>query len=319
MVFADSGNGYGYLTFTPSLAQTGSKSVSLVAVDRAYPADSSGESYIVFNVGQRNVAPILDPIGPRSTVEAITLQFLVTASDSNATTPIIEAFDMPANASLVSIAVGQSRFTFLPSYTQAGVYSVLFRARDGQGLVDSERVAITVIEAGNQRPHWASTFPTETINQSAFGTAYSLHVWATDVDNATLTLSVPNRPRNATFVDSLNKAGLFRFAPDATQKDSVYNVRFVVSDGVLADTGMVIFKVIVFVRGDVNADRVIDVFDMTYLIDYIFSGGPTPLPVEESGNVDGVYYPPNGTYLIDVFDLTYLLDYIFSGGPPPPP
>jgi hypothetical protein len=69
-----------------------------------------------------------------------------------------------------------------------------------------------------------------------------------------------------------------------------------------------------FTRGEVNADGVIDVFDLTYLIAYIFSGGPPPLPVAEAGNVDG---DPDST--IDVFDLIYLIAYIFSGGPIPPP
>lgn len=74
------------------------------------------------------------------------------------------------------------------------------------------------------------------------------------------------------------------------------------------------FMMPAFTRGDVNIDGVIDVFDMTYLLDYIFSDGPPPLPVAEAGNVDG---DPAG--MIDVFDLTYLIDYIFSGGPAPPP
>lgn len=69
-----------------------------------------------------------------------------------------------------------------------------------------------------------------------------------------------------------------------------------------------------FTRGDVNADGVTDVFDVAYLIDYVFSGGPSPLPVAESGNVDG-----DAEGIVDVFDLTYLIDYVFSGGPPPPP
>jgi hypothetical protein len=74
------------------------------------------------------------------------------------------------------------------------------------------------------------------------------------------------------------------------------------------------FMTPLFIRGDINADGVIDVFDMTYLLDYIFSDGPPPLPVAEAGNVNA---SPDG--MIDVFDLTYLIDYIFSGGPAPPP
>ena len=315
MTFADSGNGSAIVSFTPDFTQVLTYNVTFRAIDRFYTADSSGPATVAFIVGTRNVAPVLDPIGPRSTVEGNTLQFLVTASDSNGTTPVIEAFSMPANASLVSISAGQSRFTFLPSYIQAGIYSVLFRARDGQGLVDSERVAITVIEAGNQRPRWTSLFPIDTVGLSVYGT-YSLHVRATDADNPILTLSVLNRPRNATFVDSGNSGGLFAFAPDPTQADSVYNVRFVASDGSLADTAKVIFKMIAFDRGDVNMDGEYDVFDVIYLIEYTFSGGPAPLPVLESGDVALL---DKDQVIIDVFDLLYLIDYVFSGGPAPPP
>ncbi len=69
-----------------------------------------------------------------------------------------------------------------------------------------------------------------------------------------------------------------------------------------------------FTRGDVNLDGAIDVFDSAYLIEFIFSGGPEPMPVAEAGNVDG-----DPDHIIDVFDLVYLLEYTFSGGPPPPP
>ncbi|MBI5868712.1 MAG: IPT/TIG domain-containing protein [candidate division Zixibacteria bacterium] len=69
-----------------------------------------------------------------------------------------------------------------------------------------------------------------------------------------------------------------------------------------------------FTRGDVNLDGSIDVFDSAYLIEFIFSGGPSPLPVDEAGNVDG-----DPDHIIDVFDLVYLLEYTFSGGPAPPP
>jgi len=62
--------------------------------------------------------------------------------------------------------------------------------------------------------------------------------------------------------------------------------------------------------GDVNADNLgPDVSDLTFLIDYIFRGGPPP-PVIEAGNVDGV----SG---ITIADITYMVAYLFKGGPTP--
>jgi len=69
-----------------------------------------------------------------------------------------------------------------------------------------------------------------------------------------------------------------------------------------------------------NADGVIgpsgplDVADVTYLVAYLFTGGPEPSCVDE-GNVDGLVGPGGP---IDVADLTYLVAYLFTGGPEPP-
>ncbi len=65
------------------------------------------------------------------------------------------------------------------------------------------------------------------------------------------------------------------------------------------------------IRGDVDGSGAIDVGDLTYLVAYLFQGGPEP-PCLEEGDVDA-----SGS--IDVGDLTYLVAYLFQGGPAPPP
>lgn len=62
--------------------------------------------------------------------------------------------------------------------------------------------------------------------------------------------------------------------------------------------------------GDINGDgEGPNVSDMTYLVSYLFSGGPEP-PSLWAADVNGV--PP-----INVSDMTYLIAYLFSGGPAP--
>lgn len=67
------------------------------------------------------------------------------------------------------------------------------------------------------------------------------------------------------------------------------------------------------IRGNVDGDAgdKVNVSDLTYLVSYLFKGGPEP-PCFEEGDVNG-----HGT--INVSDLTYLVSYLFKGGPAPPP
>ena len=61
--------------------------------------------------------------------------------------------------------------------------------------------------------------------------------------------------------------------------------------------------------GDANADAVVDISDVVYLIAYIFSGGLAPSPLlAGDANCDSA---------VDISDAVYLIAYIFSGGATP--
>jgi len=64
-------------------------------------------------------------------------------------------------------------------------------------------------------------------------------------------------------------------------------------------------------RGNIDGDVSdgIDISDLVYLVDYMFSGGVEPGCPNEA-NVDA-------TGELDISDLVYLVDYMFSGGPAP--
>jgi hypothetical protein len=81
-------------------------------------------------------------------------------------------------------------------------------------------------------------------------------------------------------------------------------------------------------RGDVNASDTLDlpsldVSDLVYLINYLYKGGPAPLPFADQGNVDGKgpYGGPVDTACpknnVDLQDVYYLINYIYKGGPAP--
>ncbi len=60
--------------------------------------------------------------------------------------------------------------------------------------------------------------------------------------------------------------------------------------------------------GDVNSDGAADLVDVTYLIDYLYSGGPPPI-LSEIGNVDGY-----GS--INLLDITSYISFLLYGGNP---
>ena len=68
------------------------------------------------------------------------------------------------------------------------------------------------------------------------------------------------------------------------------------------------------IRGNVDGDvsQVVDISDLVYLVDFMFTSGPAPICSVEA-NIDADI---NGN--IDISDLVYLVDFMFTDGPPPP-
>jgi len=64
-------------------------------------------------------------------------------------------------------------------------------------------------------------------------------------------------------------------------------------------------------RGDVDFDGQVDISDLTYLISYLFIGGPPPQPIQLSGEMDCA--DP-----VDISDLTALIGNLFISLAPSP-
>ena len=63
------------------------------------------------------------------------------------------------------------------------------------------------------------------------------------------------------------------------------------------------------IRGDANGDRTVNVGDGVYIINYIFKGGPAPVPpAAGDANCDG---------LTNIGDAVFIINFIFKGGPAP--
>jgi len=64
-----------------------------------------------------------------------------------------------------------------------------------------------------------------------------------------------------------------------------------------------------YLLGDVNLDRVIDLADVVYLINYLYRNGPEPsISILGDANRDDV---------IEIGDVVLLINYLYRGGPPP--
>ncbi len=61
--------------------------------------------------------------------------------------------------------------------------------------------------------------------------------------------------------------------------------------------------------GDSNNDGAVDISDLVWIVDFIFTGGSAPLPNLLSGDM-------NCDASVDITDLVWIVDFIFTGGPP---
>lgn len=181
-----------------------------------------------------NAAPVLDPIGPKAVDEGLNLNFIVTASDADGTTPtLFTSTPLPGTAAFTDNGNGTGEFDWTPGFADAGVYQVTFFATDD---IDTtfEVVDITINEAGNQPPVLDSIGP-KVVQE---GDTLIFVVTASDPDGDTPTLSATNVPVNATFNDNLNGTGTFNFQP-VTDQAGIYNVTFKAFDGIQVDSEIV--------------------------------------------------------------------------------
>ncbi|MCK4416859.1 MAG: Ig-like domain-containing protein [Candidatus Latescibacteria bacterium] len=165
-------------------------------------------------------------------------------------------------------------------------------------------------------PHIVSTIP----EQNELNVPDSTDISATfDLDMDEITINNSTFVVNAQFTglhqgtityDSLTKTAMLD--PDSNfAGGEVVNVVLTTDiqslEGIPLDSSYAWSFTIMVDRGDCNGDRVIDIGDVVYLVNYLYKSGPNP-PESGDVNCDGV---------IDLGDVVYLINYLFKGGPPP--
>ncbi len=233
-IFVDNGDGTGTFDWTPGFTDAGTYSVTFFA-DDGLALDSEVVAIDVLESG--NQPPVLDPIGAQTGTEDVQLLFSVTASDPDATIPALGAADLPTGAIFVDNGDGTGTFDWTPGFTDAGTYNVTFFASDGV-LADSEIVAITINDVGNQPPVLDSIGPQTT----AEAVQLLFTVTASDVDGTIPTLAATGLPTGALFVDNGDGSGTFDWTPDPVSAGT-YDVTFSATDGLASDSEVVTITV----------------------------------------------------------------------------
>ncbi len=210
------------LSYTPDPRYTGTDSFTFKVNDGL--ADSAPAT-VSIAINPVNHRPALTVPAAQTINEGQELSFTVSATDIDAgQTLTFSATGLPGGATFTPTSNTTARFTWTPSFTQAGSYTVSFRVTDNgvPALADTKTVAITVNDV-NRAP--VLTVPgAQTI---AAGQNVSFTVSAVDPDiGQTVVLSAEDLPPGATF----NLASrLFSWTPTAPQAGT-YTVTFKATD-----------------------------------------------------------------------------------------
>lgn len=174
--------------------------------------------------------------------------------------------------------------------------STLFSVIVSDGSLDDTVVVSIDVDHSNDAPEIVQ----EDAADIRSGLGFQFCPQITDPDDTLHTIEYIEHPDWLEIVDDCLSGN----APFELSTDSV---TVIVQDYCGADT--MSFEIATHMCGDVNRDGEIDIDDVVYLIDYIFTSGPEPLPMD-SGNIDC-----EGE--IDIDDVVMEIAYIFAGGTAP--
>ena len=204
-------------TWTPSSTQGGNYQVAF-SVSDGLLSDSETITITVNNV---NHAPVLSPVGNRTTYEGSALVYTISATDPDGDPLAYSSSPVPSGASFTP---GTRTFSWTPTYTQAGKYWVNYTVTDGS-LRATENTTITVINTN--RPPVLSPIGGKTVSE---GSNLAFTVSGSDPDGDSLTYFTGVLPSGSSFTPATRT---FSWTPAYGQAGS-YQVIFAVSDGVLS-------------------------------------------------------------------------------------
>ncbi|HLA38462.1 MAG TPA: putative Ig domain-containing protein, partial [Candidatus Glassbacteria bacterium] len=227
----------GAITWTPGLLQAGGYTLTCGVNDGNFQDTKK----LKISVLEKDIDPVLTPIGNLSVSEGSLLSVTFEAEDASGESISFSASGLPSGAKLFA----RGLLTYKPGYDTDGVYPVTITVTDASGNTDQETLNLTVVDV-NRRPEL------DVSNQKTDeARALNFTVKATDPDSDPLTLTAGNLPTGASFNAS---SGAFSWTPTLTQSGN-YTVLFTASDGKAGgvDSANVVLSV-----GNVNLPPEID-------------------------------------------------------------
>jgi hypothetical protein len=211
------------------------------------------------NVIRENAAPAINITGANSVSEGQELTLNLTATDPDNSggtqndTLAISVENPPANSTFQDQGNGTAVFKFTPDFTQAGQYTLTFRASDGD-LAGTRTLVVTVNNVTTNSPPTLGALTDRTLNE---GETVSFALIGQDPDGDNLSFSITGPvpvPDHAVLNPDPNDPNRvnFSFSPDFAQA-GIYDFIFTVSDGTLSASATAKITV-----GNVNRGPVLD-------------------------------------------------------------
>ncbi|MBN1409089.1 MAG: tandem-95 repeat protein [Calditrichaceae bacterium] len=206
----------GEFAWTPNFTQAGEFTLNFKVND---PAGLSAEHSAVITVTDVNRAPVLNAVADAQVNENEELKINLVGSDEDTDNTLTYSADnLPSGTSLNS---SSGEFTWKPTFTQAGDYSVTFKLSDGKETV-SQTAEIKVNNVNRAPKISGSTSETVEV-----GSAVQVSFSGSDPDGDDLTFECGNLPSGADFDGN---SGQFSWTPSDDQVGE-YALVVKVSDG----------------------------------------------------------------------------------------
>jgi hypothetical protein len=227
--------------------------------------------------------------------------------------PGLVFYELASGPGVIDTATGSWEYT--PTVDDAGgtlllsVVAWTDLCYDGSYLIAGDTCTVQLSIAPNAPPHFIEGHPSSFV--ATTGETLAISIPVEDADTCTdyqyyyyLTQNDPEPPG---YFDS-STGVLYYYGTSADT--GLYYINLVVTEGSSADTtSYYIFHYETYTCGDMNHNSMVNVADVTWLIDFLFRNGPPPVTYP-AGDV-------NCDSGVNVADLTYLVDFLFRSGRSP--